>query len=128
MKNRILILAVIGILVSCSEGNNNLSPYHELDGEWNLIYATCGFCGSLYLDVGDYIWTIDTESKTLWVKNNSTAQHPALLDQGMYEFEFNDTTITVLSSEYDYLFDEEKLILYDNPAADGPVLEFIKGN
>lgn len=127
MTNRIFILTIIGILASCSEDNDNLS-YNELDGEWNLITASCGFCEPLNLNVDDYVWTFDTSKETLLVENKISVQHQSLLEPGNYNLKVTDTTVTVLSVEYDYYFNEGKLILSDHPEVDGTVLEFVREN
>jgi hypothetical protein len=123
MKNSILLLLVVALLSSCSNDDDDvISP--ELSGTWNLVDVTCE-CGPVDFEVGEHVWNFNTQTSELTVSNNPN-EDLQILDSGNYSFVIGNNIITILSVEYDFYFEQNKLFLGDQPESDGPLMEFVR--
>ena len=126
MKKNILLLFVISLFIfSCED---DVVTTTDLDSEWILTSFSC-YCPPEVrnIEVGDHIWTIDSEEKSVSVENNSNdPSQNTLLSTGSYPISIIDTTITIANQSYDFYLKEGQLILSNKPELDGPILTFIK--
>ena len=113
----------MAILSSCSN-DDDCSISNELSGVWNLISVSCE-CEPGDFETGEHVWNFDVTNNEINVINNPD-EDLQILDTGSYAFTLTNNTITILSVVYDYYFENENLILANNPEADGPLMEFIR--
>lgn len=125
MKKIALLLAIFGMLSSCNGNDDTVEINDELNGIWNLISVTC-FCDPVNLETGQHIWEFDMNANKLHVTNNVTEDLHTILETGVYDISATSHTVTIQNIQYEYYFDNEKLFLADDPASDGPIIEFIK--
>ncbi len=120
---KILFISFITLLFSCQPNTDNATLENALHGEWFMdSYSVFGTSNPNLTE--EYIlWDINTETNILTIVNyyaNQGFGYPS----GSYNFTYTTNTITLNNTTYDYEFIDEKLIIYDNPAADGPMMKF----
>ena len=125
MKKTVLLLAIVGFLFSCNESDDTNQIMNELNGDWNLVSVTC-LCEPINLETGKHIWEFNLTENELNVTNNVSEELHTILETGTYDINVIDSKITILSIEYDFYFENEKLFLTNQPESDGPIIEFIK--
>lgn len=123
MKNIIIFLFVSTLLFSCNSDDDQVDPNPNLNGIWNLTFVSCE-CAPIDLEIGEHTWDIDLANNTVVVQNNVTEEMHTIPDSGTYSISVNDTTFTILDTEYVYYFSEGDLILEDHPEVDGPRITF----
>jgi len=123
-------MLVAMILISCKKEETS-TPNNDLLGRWSLISYSKGFAGSETYNLNDIIWdfsSANTVSVTLNVTPNPVLQIP-LDTPGVYDIILNGNQITLpngISYNYELLSNGTKLIIEDNAAADGELIEFQK--
>ncbi|MFK7953501.1 MAG: hypothetical protein AB8B73_11690 [Ekhidna sp.] len=125
MKRLLYITLFASFISGCTD--ETISP-SNLDGEWVLTSYVC-FClpESREINIGDHIWSFDAENRNLIVENTSDKEsNGVLLSSGTYPISVSDSSITISESSYDFSFEDDYLILSDQPELDGPILTFIK--
>jgi len=126
MKKSLYILLLLFIL-SCNndEDNNTINP---LNGKWFINNTSC-FCG----DTGNYteeyiLWDIDTTNNTINIINYFSNELIYLPSTGLYNFTETNNTITIQSGNnnlfLNFEFDNDELILSNQPELDGPLINF----
>ncbi|KAA1246388.1 hypothetical protein [Aquimarina sp. RZ0] len=71
--NRIYILLLSIILVSCSNDDDSQSQTSALNGEWNLVNITGGFIGmDQDFEKGIIVWNFNESTQKVTITNNST--------------------------------------------------------
>lgn len=98
---------------------------NELNGQWNLIAVSC-LCEPVNLTKGEILWNFDIVTSKLTVVNNVTESLQTILKTGTYDITVTNDKVTIQTVEYDYYFENGKLYLADDPASDGPLIEFLK--
>ncbi len=98
---------------------------NELNGQWNLIAVSC-LCEPVNLKKGEILWNFDIDTSKLSVENKVTESLQTFLKTGIYDITVTNNKVTIQTVEYDYYFENGKLYLADDPASDGPLIEFVK--
>lgn len=129
MKNTItliLILALISLL-SCDKDDFDSLENEGLNGKWNLIDVSCE-CEPVDLEKGQLIWYIDTVHSKLTVVSHVIENLNTIMESGEYSITINhiDSRIEILSTDYEYWFENGDLIIADRPWVDGPLLRFVR--
>ncbi|AUP80201.1 hypothetical protein [Flavivirga eckloniae] len=122
MKKIILLLALAGIIYSCSDDDKPIQ--NELNGTWHLIDVTCE-CKPVDFQIGEHVWSFNLENNKITVVNNPS-ENLEILSSGNYDFSLSEGKITILSVEYDYYFKDGYLFLSDHPEVDGPLMKFTR--
>jgi hypothetical protein len=125
MKKTVLLLAIVGFLFSCNESDDTNQIINELNGDWSLVSVTC-LCEPINLETGEHIWEFNLTENELNVTNNVSEELHTILETGTYDINVIDSKITILSIEYDFYFENEKLFLTNQPESDGTIIKFIK--
>lgn len=120
--NFLLLTVLLFTAVACTKENNEPAE-NELQGEWYLVDISC-FCEPIDLEKGESIWEFDIENSEVHIDKNTNKEGPYLFNTGSYPITVTDSTVSLSNRTYDYYFENSKLYLSDNPAVDGPLLEF----
>lgn len=129
MKKTILKLSLIMfIFISCKNDDSNNNP-NPLNGKWFIdrIDCFCEYNNNSFTE--EYIlWEINTENNTLKVINYFSDES-VFLATGQYNFTLTEDSININDSDsilnYEYKFENEKLILSNHPELDGELITFI---
>ena len=117
------ILSCVILYSSCDKTEENSA---SLSGKWNLVYAQYGIAGYDNFAKNDIVWTFQNMN-TVDVSINITLDahaHLPIEQNGIFNTPSTDNKITLEGTEYDYYFEDNKLIISNNPQADGPLYRF----
>ena len=123
MKNLLFILFCFILYSSCDKTEENTA---SLSGKWNLVYAQYGIAGYDNFAKNDIVWTFQNMN-TVDVSINITLDahaHLPIEQNGIFNTPSTDNKITLEGREYDYYFEDNKLIISNNPQVDGPLYRF----
>jgi len=126
---KLLLVLSSFALVSC-EPDENLSPdpitsaITSFDGVWSLDNITCE-CAPTILNMGDDVWTFDSETNTLSIENNVSSIYPNLDSTGVRNITYTEDSVFFDGFGYHYYIEDECLLLADSPELDGPLMKFI---
>jgi len=113
---KLMLLAVVCCLLSCSRDNENAFNISELNGSWTLTNISC-FCG--FSDPPNFNQTqitFDESTNELSVQNNGDVVY--FRENGTYSYTEDATTITFEDGlSYTYSIEENmlQLVFVDEP-------------
>jgi len=139
MKNHIFVLlAALGLLTACDKADEATVQPLALEGTWHLKEVVC-MCEPVDLERGQHEWVFDASAGTVNVRSTVDEESLAYVPKsGTYPFTVDTATETVtventvfneagsITITFDYSFEDEDLILSDNPEVDGPWIRFVR--
>ncbi len=126
MKKIFLILSLLIFSTSCNNDDDNNVNTNPLNGKWFIDSISC-FCS----DTGDFkeeyiLWDINTINNTINIINYFSTELLYSPPTGLYNYTKIDNTITINYEGnnlfFNFNFDNDKLILSDQPELDGPLI------
>ena len=115
MKNKVVLLMIFSVLVSCSndDGENNAT----LDGKWMLTDAICFACG-FESDFDYSVYTLTFDLKENHVTAENTEEFTFFRSSGIHNFSLSENQIT-FDDKSSYIFELKgstlRLVYVDNP-------------
>lgn len=130
MKKLLLLFMCAGLLMGCSDDDSG--PDSRLDDVWTMTLYSSFSPTQPGFEPNEIIWHIDLDGRKLTVTN--LAEEDFALTSGIYDIRVNNRRFIIEEgeneSEYDYSFNDGKLILDSNidGSVDGPIMHFEKTN
>ncbi|NNF82628.1 MAG: hypothetical protein HKO96_02450 [Flavobacteriaceae bacterium] len=125
MKKITTYIILLFFVFSCNDDDINNDQFL---GTWSLInYQCCKFSPEIFSP--ERINYTFFPNFSLDVQITGELGNESLVpiqENGIYSYSLELNKITIDGREYDYSFEEDLLILMDNPEADGPIIIFTK--
>ncbi len=118
MNKLFLALGFLLLLASCAKDEDTTKD--EISGKWNVTSILC-FSPPMQFEKGKVVWEFNTSTQKLKVTKEAQITY-AILDSGSYDFTVLNAKVKIDGVEYDYSFEDGKLILTDHPEVDGPTI------
>ena len=97
-----------------------------MDNGVQFLFIVYCLCEPIDLEIGEHLWSFDTNNSELNVVNNVTESLHTILETGTYDITVANNKVTIQSVEYVTYFENRKLYLAIDPESDGPLITFIK--
>ena len=138
MKSYIFALfAALLFFTACDKEDVGVQPL-ALEDTWKLREVSC-LCEPVQLQSEEHVWDFDPEAALINIQSTVDGDTLAYVpDSGNYSFVQNEVekTVTVeglvfnggapTTITFDYSFEDEDLILSDDPEVDGPLMRFVR--
>ena len=125
MKKVGSLFIFVWILFGCDSGD---LPANSIAGTWNLRTFQCCLFQTEQFNQGDIIWKFNS-NEILEVNINIVLEDESQIpiqENGSFSYDFNQTSVVIDNTEYDFTLENDQLILSDDPEVDGPIIIFDK--
>lgn len=122
----ILLLGLLSLGACKKEKSPQKNVNMTLSGDWYMTNYHTLLPQATIINYGDVRWSFDDAAQTITVQDNINYFYPS----GTYSYSTTATHIYINFNgniqTFDYSFSNRRMVLSDNPEADGPLLKFIR--